>query len=176
MRHSGDTPATCREEIRQKRLHAARWGLIIAPPLPYASLDRMTKLIHGYGADPDRLETWLRFTGNPMCLDCNATCCSLPVEVRLPDLIRLGVIDEFEAGEPAKQIAKRLMKDGIVGRFNQKSGIFTLEQHSSGDCLYLDQKTRLCTVYAKRPDTCRNHPRIGPKPGYCAWRPKLQKR
>jgi len=124
------------------------------------------------GADPERTETWIKYTGNDLCHSCRATCCSLPVEVRLKDLIRLGVIDEFEAGEPAKQIAKRLSKEGIVGRFNQKSGIFTLEQHSSGDCLYLDQKTRLCTVYANRPDTCRNHPKIGPKPGYCAYQQK----
>ncbi|MOA59989.1 Flagellin N-methylase [compost metagenome] len=82
------------------------------------------------------------------------------------------MIDEFEAGEPPKQIAKRLMKEGTVGHFNQKSGIFTLQHHSSGDCLYLDQKTRLCTVYANRPDTCRNHPKIGPKPGYCAYQQK----
>ncbi|MCK5516299.1 MAG: YkgJ family cysteine cluster protein, partial [Desulfobulbaceae bacterium] len=37
------------------------------------------------------------------------------------------------------------------------------------DCLYLDQKTRRCTIYTKRPDTCRNHPQIGPRPGYCAF-------
>ncbi|MFO6335145.1 YkgJ family cysteine cluster protein, partial [Pseudomonas aeruginosa] len=36
----------------------------------------------------------------------------------------------------------------------------------------LDRKTRLCTIYARRPDTCRNHPRIGPRPGYCAYRPR----
>ncbi|HYQ37307.1 MAG TPA: YkgJ family cysteine cluster protein [Pseudomonas sp.] len=136
----------------------------------------MTQHLLLVGADPDRLETWIKFPGNTLCHECRATCCSLPVEVRVKDLIRLGVVDEFEAGEPPKQIAKRLMKDGIVGRFNQKSGIFTLEQHSSGDCLYLDQKTRLCTVYANRPDTCRNHPKIGPKPGYCAFRPKTLRR
>lgn len=136
----------------------------------------MTTHLRLVGADPDRLETWIKFSGNSMCFDCRATCCRLPVEVRTKDLIRLGLVDEFDVGEPPKQIAKRLMKEGIVGRFNQKSGIFTLEQHSSGDCLYLDQKTRLCTVYANRPDTCRNHPKIGPRPGYCAYQPKPLKR
>jgi len=129
------------------------------------------------GADPDRTETWIRYSGNSLCRDCQATCCSMPVEVRVADLVRLGVVDEFEATEePARQIAKRLMKEGIVGHFNQKHGIFTLEQHSSGDCLYLDRKTRLCTVYANRPDTCRNHPQVGPRPGYCAFRPKTGRR
>lgn len=124
------------------------------------------------GADPERLDTWIKFTGNSLCRECRATCCSLPVEVRLKDLVRLGLIDEFEASEPPRNIARRLMREGVVARFHQKSGVFTLEQHSSGDCLYLDQKTRLCTVYANRPDTCRNHPQIGPRPGFCAFRPK----
>ncbi|MCF5394086.1 YkgJ family cysteine cluster protein, partial [Pseudomonas syringae] len=22
------------------------------------------------------------------------------------------------------------------------------------------------------PDTCRNHPKVGPRPGYCAYKPK----
>ncbi len=128
------------------------------------------------GADPERLDTWIKFTGNSLCRECRATCCSLPVEVRLKDLVRLGLIDEFEASEPPRNIARRLMREGVVARFHQKSGVFTLEQHSSGDCLYLDQKTRLCTVYAIRPDTCRNHPQIGPRPGFCAFRPKLAAR
>jgi hypothetical protein len=43
---------------------------------------------------------------------------------------------------------------------------------SNNDCLYLDRKSRLCTIYAECPDTCRNHPKIGPRPGYCAYKPK----
>ncbi|MFO6138957.1 YkgJ family cysteine cluster protein, partial [Pseudomonas aeruginosa] len=53
-----------------------------------------------------------------------------------------------------------------------KREIFTLTRMANGDCLYLDRKTRLCSIYARRPDTCRNHPRIGPRPGYCAYRPR----
>jgi Fe-S-cluster containining protein len=33
----------------------------------------------------------------------------------------------------------------------------------------LDAKTRRCTVYDKRPNTCRLHPQVGPKPGYCPY-------
>ena len=73
-------------------------------------------------------------------------------------------------------IAKRLQKEGIVERFNQKSGIFTLQRMSNNDCLYLDRKSRMCTIYETRPDTCRNHPRIGPRPGYCAYIPKAVER
>ena len=96
----------------------------------------------------------------------------MPVEVRFNDLLRMGVVDEFERTEPAKNVAKRLMKDGLVERFNQKPGIYTLMRHGNNDCLFLDRKSRLCTIYDKRPDTCRNHPKIGPRPGYCAFKPK----
>ncbi len=122
-------------------------------------------------AELDRLDTWAKYYKG-LCRDCMATCCTLPVEVRIKDLIRIGVVDEFEAGEPPKNVAKRLMKEGIVERFNQKSGIFTLTRLANNDCLYPDRKSRLCTIYDKRPDTCRNHPQIGPRPGYCAYKPK----
>ena len=122
-------------------------------------------------ADPERLETWARYH-NGLCQGCHATCCTLPAEIRLDDLIRLGVVDDFERDEPPRNIARRLMKEGIIEHFNQKSGRFTLTRLSNDDCLYLDRKSRLCTVYDKRPDTCRNHPQIGPRPGYCAYRPK----
>ena len=122
-------------------------------------------------ADPERLETWVRYSAG-LCRDCHATCCTLPVEVRIDDLIRLELVDVFERDEPAKNIAKRLQKEGIVERFNSKSEIFTLQRMSNNDCLYLDRKTRFCTIYDKRPDTCRNHPKIGPRPGYCAYKPK----
>lgn len=119
----------------------------------------------------DDLQTWVRYSKG-LCGSCRGTCCSLPVEVRFNDLERLGVVDPFEAGEPLKQVAKRLLKEGIIQHVNQKSGIMTLTQVSNGDCHYLDQSTRLCTVYSQRPDTCRNHPQVGPRPGYCAYQPK----
>ena len=98
------------------------------------------------GADLDRTETWIRYEKS-MCHSCISSCCTMPVEARLSDLIRLGLVDEFERGEPLKNIAKRLQKDGVIERFHQKSGIFTLTRMSNNDCLYLDRKTRLCTVY-----------------------------
>ncbi|MGA3683842.1 YkgJ family cysteine cluster protein, partial [Pseudomonas graminis] len=96
---------------------------------------------------------------------CVSSCCTLPVEVKIKDLLRIGIVDEFEQGDNPKNIAKRLQKDGIVERFNQKSGTFTLQRRSNNDCLYLDRKSRLDTIYDKRPDTGRNHPKIGPRPG-----------
>ncbi|MFO6313928.1 hypothetical protein ACLBV4_33240, partial [Pseudomonas aeruginosa] len=60
-------------------------------------------------ADPDRLDTWVKYREG-LCGECNATCCTLPVEVRIDDLIRMRLVDEFEREEPAKRIAKRLEK------------------------------------------------------------------
>lgn len=120
-------------------------------------------------ADIDRTETWLRYRKG-LCDSCMGGCCSLPVEVRIDDLIRLGVADEFERDEPLKLLARRLQKQGTVQRLNQKSGVFTLSQRSNGDCLFLHPHSRRCTVYEQRPDTCRNHPQVGPRPGFCAYR------
>ncbi len=120
-------------------------------------------------SDLDRPGTWLKYRAG-LCEHCQATCCTMPVEVRLADLVRMGVVDEFEAGEPAKQIARRLMKAGIIEHFNFKNSIFTLARRASGDCRYLDAQTRRCTIYDRRPATCRNHPQVGPRPGYCAYR------
>lgn len=122
-------------------------------------------------ADLDRLETWVRYR-NGLCGDCRATCCTMPVEVRLDDLVRLGVVDEFERGEPIRLIARRLEKARIIDHFNHKQEVFTLARRASGDCLYLHAQTRRCTVYERRPTTCRQHPQIGPRPGHCAWQPQ----
>lgn len=123
-------------------------------------------LIHH--SDLERTSTWIKFRAS-LCSSCRATCCTMPVEVKLADLVRLGIVDEFELGEPPKQIAKRLQKAGIIEHFNFRNSIFTLARRSNGDCRYLDAQSRLCTVYEKRPNTCRNHPQIGPRPGYCAY-------
>jgi uncharacterized protein len=119
--------------------------------------------------DVDRPESWTRYK-NGLCTGCAANCCTMPVEVKLPDLVRLELVDAFEAehDEP-KQIAKRLAKAGLIEHFNFKNSIFTLSRRASGDCQYLDAVTRLCTVYDKRPNTCRLHPQVGPRPGYCPY-------
>lgn len=91
-------------------------------------------------AEIDRLDTWAKYSA-PMCGSCVSSCCTLPVEVKIKDLVRIGVVDEFELGDPPKNIAKRLQKEGLVERFNQKSGIFTLQRMSNNDCYYLDRKS-----------------------------------
>ncbi len=121
--------------------------------------------------DLERPGTWIKFRAT-LCDNCLGTCCTMPAEVRINDLVRMEVVDPFEAGEPLRLIARRLMKAGLIEHFNHKSERFTLARRANGDCIYLDGTTRRCTIYEKRSDTCRNHPRIGPRPGYCAFIPK----
>ena len=119
--------------------------------------------------DVDRLETWTKYRPG-LCESCAANCCTMPLEVQLADLVRLELVDPFEVEniEP-KLIAKRLLKAKLIDHYNPKHHIFTMARRASGDCHFLDQKTRLCTVYDKRPETCRLHPQKGPKPGFCAY-------
>jgi hypothetical protein len=117
--------------------------------------------------DVDRLDTWTRYR-NGLCTGCVANCCTMPVEVRLPDLVRLQLVDAFEAEHEApKQIARRLAKAGVVEHFNFKRSIFTLARRASGDCLYLDDRRA-----AARPNSAPTpaaRPQVGPRPGYCAY-------
>ena len=120
--------------------------------------------------DVDRCDTWTRYRPG-LCDSCQANCCTMPLEVKVTDLVRLGLVDEYEAQEedPAR-IAKRLQKARIVERYNTKSARFTMARRADGDCVYLDAKTRRCTVYADRPDTCRQHPQqISPRVGHCPF-------
>ena len=52
--------------------------------------------------DVDRTETWTRYRAG-MCDSCQANCCTMPLEVRLPDLVRLGLVDPFEVEEVLAQ-------------------------------------------------------------------------
>jgi Fe-S-cluster containining protein len=137
------------------------------PPIRDTSALAMKSSIHI--VDVDRLETWTRYRPG-LCDSCAANCCTMPLEVRLTDLVRLGLVDPFEAEhEQPKQIAKRLAKAGLISHFSSKYGLFTLARRASGDCSFLDAQTRRCTVYAQRPDTCRKHPQVGPRPGHCPY-------
>jgi Fe-S-cluster containining protein len=78
-------------------------------------------------------------------------------------------LSPFFARRFTKHIAKRLSKAGVIEHFNFKNSIFTLSRRASGDCQFLDAKTRRCTVYEQRPNTCRLHPQVGPRPNYCPY-------
>ena len=91
----------------------------------------------------------------------------MPVEVTLDDLIQLGLVDRDEAEGSLRKIAKKLIKEKYNTSYRQSTGLFMLAQKTNRDCYFLDSKTRLCTVYEKRPGVCRKFPSIGPRPWYC---------
>ena len=92
----------------------------------------------------------------------------MPVEVKISDLIRLEVTTQDEADNSIKKVAKRLKKEGVITSYREGTEFFMLTQKANSDCYFLDSLTRLCTVYNKRPDTCREFPsQIGTRVGYC---------
>lgn len=91
----------------------------------------------------------------------------MPVEVSAADLISMGLATEEEAASSLKKLARRLEREGIVQSYRAATGVFMISQKPNNDCYYLDSKTRLCTIYDRRPSVCRNFPKIGSRPGYC---------
>ncbi len=113
------------------------------------------------------LRLWLPFKIE-MCESCIGTCCYMPVEVMISDLIRLNILEEFHLELSLNEQIKIAQKNPGIKRYTPSTKKFTLKQKSNGSCFYISSEG-LCTVYEKRPDTCRNHPKIGPKPNYCAY-------
>lgn len=119
--------------------------------------------------DKDKPWTWVKYREG-MCQGCYGSCCTMPVEIKSEDLVRLGLTDEDELAQSPRKVAKRLMKEGVISSYRDGTGLFMLTQKPNDDCYFLDLKTRLCTVYEKRPGVCREFPNIGPKPGFCPCR------
>lgn len=77
--------------------------------------------------------TVLSTDGAPSCTSCGR-CCHLVVELRPGD----DVPEEF-----------------VV----EHDGARCMDQHGDGACVALDRATRLCTIYERRPQTCRDFAR-----------------
>ncbi len=117
--------------------------------------------------DKDRPSTWKKYDPS-FCASCKAHCCRMPVEVKLSDLIRMGIASQDEADTSIKKLAKRLIKMGYIKSYREGTEFFMLTQRANDDCYFLDPYSRLCTIYEKRPDTCRKFPaEIGPRIGLC---------
>ena len=83
--------------------------------------------------DVDRLDTWSKYKPG-MCDSCAANCCTMPLEVQLPDLVRLELVDPFEVDNvDHKLIAKRLLKARLIDHYNPKHNIFTMARRAGGD-------------------------------------------
>jgi len=94
----------------------------------------------------------------------------MPLEVSLPDLVRLGFVSQDEEIDDLKSVANRLLKKKVIQKFHPKKMVFVIAQKKNKDCIFLD-KNRRCTVYTVRPEICRQFPKIGPKPGSCPYLP-----
>ncbi len=116
--------------------------------------------------DKDRPSTWKPYREG-LCENCNAACCTMPVEISVDDLVRLGLVHEDEVQQSQKKIFRRLFNEGVVSSYRDKTGFFMLTQKPNGDCYFLDPISRMCKVYERRPGVCRSFPVIGPRPGFC---------
>ncbi len=121
--------------------------------------------------DKDKPRTWVKYREG-LCNGCIGACCTMPVEIKGEDLIRLNLASEDELNASSKKVAKRLIKEGIIESYREATGNFMLTQKANDDCYFLDLKTRLCTVYEKRPGVCRQFPEIGPRPDFCPAKQK----
>lgn len=122
--------------------------------------------------DKDRPSTWRSYYDG-LCNSCDAQCCAMPVEVNLDDLIQLGLANEDDRHGSIKKLAKRLIKEKWLRSYRDSTGLFMLNSRPNGDCCFLDEKTRLCRVYEKRPSVCRLFPKhVGPRIGFCPQRKK----
>lgn len=120
------------------------------------------------------LKNWRKFKKG-MCDSCIGLCCYMPVEVRIEDLYRMGVLTDFDRESSEREQMKAALAHPGVDRYTGSIEKFVLSQKMNNSCYFLDANGR-CTVYENRPDTCRNHPEIGPKPGSCAYYPRENKR
>lgn len=122
--------------------------------------------------DKNKPSSWRPYR-KALCRDCRATCCTMPLEVKLEDLIRLGLVDPGE-GDPesrkdVQRIAKRLLKEKWIRSYRESSGLFLMEARANGDCRFLDEE-RHCQVYDRRPGVCRQFPEtMGLRLGFCPY-------
>lgn len=115
----------------------------------------------------DLPSTWKKYDAQ-FCTRCKAGCCTMPVEVQGADLVRLNLITQDELENSIKKASRKLKKNGYISSYREGTDLFMLTQKSNGDCYFLDEKSRRCTVYNIRPLTCRNFPAVqGTRTGFC---------
>jgi Fe-S-cluster containining protein len=113
------------------------------------------------------LKGWTKYKKG-LCDTCLGLCCYMPVEAKISDLIRLNILDDFHLELSLREQIKDALKNPAILRYTPSTEKFTLAQKPDNSCYFLDTNKR-CSRYEDRPDTCRNHPQVGPKPGFCAY-------
>jgi Fe-S-cluster containining protein len=117
--------------------------------------------------DKDKPSTWVKYKQS-LCSTCIGTCCTMPVEIKIEDLLNMGKISEDDLHISRRKLVNRLKKEGLIQSYRESTQLFMLSQRPNGDCLFLDAKSRLCVIYKNRPNVCRAFPTsMGLRPGYC---------
>ena len=103
------------------------------------------------------------------CSKCPAYCCSYPtIDITERDLKRLARHFEVDVETARERFTK--IKDGIMVLRHQRDHIF------DSVCMFLDKKTRRCTIYEARPKVCHTYP-DRPRCGYydfLSWEREFQ--
>jgi Fe-S-cluster containining protein len=94
------------------------------------------------------------------CSKCPAYCCSYPeIEVSKADIARLARHFDLSPAAAEEKFTKPQKEDNVrIPRHRE-------DEHFTSVCMFLDRKTRRCTVYEARPHTCRGYP-YGARCGY----------
>jgi uncharacterized protein len=94
------------------------------------------------------------------CSKCPAYCCSYPeIEVTTRDIERLAKHFGLPYAAAEERFTKYDAKEKVRELRHRRDKIFETV------CMFLDQKTRRCTVYNARPGVCRDYP-DSPRCGY----------
>jgi hypothetical protein len=92
------------------------------------------------------------------CAKCPAYCCSYDrIVVEKRDLNRLAKHFELDVETAAKRFTKTVEGEQVLR--HQKDEVF------GSVCMFLDLKTRRCTIYEARPGVCHEYP-DRPRCGY----------
>lgn len=87
------------------------------------------------------------------CAKCPAYCCSYPeIEVTPRDIERLAKRYSLGYRDAEERFTKYDPKEKVRLLRHQKDTVFATV------CMFLDRKTRRCTVYESRPGVCRDYP------------------
>lgn len=116
------------------------------------------------------LKNWRPYK-KELCQSCIGLCCYMPVEAVITDLIRMEILTPFHLELTEREVIKDALKHPGIDRFTKSTDKFTLKQKPSGECYFLVDGR--CQIYEKRPETCRNHPKIGPRPNFCPYYKKI---
>lgn len=96
------------------------------------------------------------------CSKCPGYCCSYHrIEVKDSDLKRLAKHFDLPVEEAERKFTRRYKADGADERIlrHQKDHVY------GSICRFFDTDERRCTIYAARPQVCRDYPNGG-KCGY----------